>query len=240
MKLSLSNLLSKLTALVVLSGLSAGLAYLVYTRQESLQWQYQLREQFNGTQPLVMTSGDPYIRALMRTITASEANDVKPYNVIYGGKRIYNLDLHPNICVPIRWGPNRGLCSTAAGRYQFLNTTWEEKAKLYHPEPKTTGFINRREVYSFEPEYQDFVMYSWLSDRKAWGFDITKKLQQNQIEEVLCNLSQTWTSLGCGIEDNSVTPKLVSIYHSVLGEELAKMKIESPQISMELSLRDNL
>ncbi|MGB5713726.1 MAG: glycoside hydrolase, partial [Waterburya sp.] len=38
----------------------------------------------HGTQPLVMGGGDPYVRALMRTITASEANVTHPYNVVYG------------------------------------------------------------------------------------------------------------------------------------------------------------
>ncbi|MGL5075236.1 MAG: glycoside hydrolase, partial [Waterburya sp.] len=69
------------------------------------------------TQPLVMEGGDPYIRALMRTITASEANVKRPYNVIYGGEYIEDLSQHPQVCVPIATGPNVGQCSTAAGRY---------------------------------------------------------------------------------------------------------------------------
>lgn len=36
--------------------------------------------------PLAMNSGDPYIRALMRTISVSESNDVNPYGLLYGGE----------------------------------------------------------------------------------------------------------------------------------------------------------
>jgi len=76
------------------------------------------------TPPLVMRGGDPYIRALMRTITASEALDSNPYTLLYGGKHFSNFSRHPNQCITIVSGPHRGECSTAAGRYQILTTTW--------------------------------------------------------------------------------------------------------------------
>ena len=75
----------------------------------------------HGTKPLVMKGGNPYIRALMRTITASEANVRQPYNVIYGGSLVNDLTRHPDRCMTIIAGPNKGNCSTAAGRYQMLN-----------------------------------------------------------------------------------------------------------------------
>ncbi len=170
-----------------------------------------------GTQPLVMEGGDPYIRALMRTITASEANVTKPYNVIYGGKYVSNLSRHPSRCVPIIRGPNIGNCTTAAGRYQFLNTTWSEKAEQYHPKPE--GFW-RWQYYSFEPQYQDRVVHDWLSDAGAWGADIPALLRQSKIEKVLRLLSGTWTSLGYGIETNSMSRHLPIIYRQILKEEL--------------------
>ena len=81
--------------------------------------------------PLVLKGGDPYLRPSMRTISASEANTPQPYHVIYGGQHVKDLSKHPEICISIAAGPNRGNCSTASGRYQFLNTTWAEKA--VHP-----------------------------------------------------------------------------------------------------------
>lgn len=176
-----------------------------------LTWRY------GEVAPLAMDGGDPYLRALMRTISASEANDANPYTILYGGKHIRDLGQHPDRCVPIRWGPNVGQCTTAAGRYQFLSTTWAEKAHYYHPRPPQWF----EHTYSFEPEYQDRVVYGWLNDPHAWGVDIPTLLRQGEIQAVLELLSGTWTSLGYGIEDNLITPSLERIYHTMLEQELS-------------------
>ncbi|MBO1349991.1 MAG: glycoside hydrolase family protein [Hormoscilla sp. GUM202] len=167
--------------------------------------------------PLVMKGGDPYIRALMRTISASESNYPQPYGVLYGGEQAEDLSSHPDKCVTIVTGPNRVNCTTAAGRYQFLTTTWIEKARIYHPRP--WRFL-LWESYSFEPQYQDAVMHEWLSDYYAWGADIPQLLRQGEWDYVFRLLSGTWTSLGYGIESNSMTPYLPQIYQQVLAEEL--------------------
>ncbi len=167
--------------------------------------------------PLAMRGGDPYIRALMRTISASESNVSRPYHVVYGGKYILDLNRHPDWCVRIVNGPNRGKCTTAAGRYQFLSSTWKDKAKRYHPRP---GNFAWWQDYSFQPEYQDAVVYAWLSDRKFWKADISEMLRQEKLSEVLRMLSGTWTSLGYGIETNSLTSSLPKVYRQMLREEL--------------------
>jgi muramidase (phage lysozyme) len=74
--------------------------------------------------------------------------------------------------------------------------------------------------YSFEAEYQDVVVYRWLNDAKVWGVNIPKLLQQQKLNDVLRKLSPTWTSLGYGIENNSVSSSLPKIYQQVLKEEL--------------------
>ncbi len=205
---------------LVLKAISIVLLSLLLSCQSGESGRSPTSEFFNknkGTQPLVMKGGDPYIRALMRTITASEANFTKPYHVIYGGKYVSSLERHPERCVPIVRGPNIGKCSTAAGRYQFLNTTWKEKARKYHPE--LSGFW-RWKYHSFEPQYQDKVVHDWLSDAGAWNADIPSLLRQGKIEKVLRLLSGTWTSLSHGIEPNPMTPHLPKIYTQMLKEEL--------------------
>ena len=169
-----------------------------------------------GSPPLIMGDGDPHIRALMRTISSSEANYVNPYNIVYGGYYTDDLTKHPNRCILISTGPNKGDCSTASGRYQFLNTTWYEKSRLYHPQSS----INNKKNYSFEAIYQDKVLYAWLTDSEAWEKDILTLLKEDKIEEVLELLSPTWTSLGYGIEDNVMTKHLPKIYRKLLAEEL--------------------
>jgi muramidase (phage lysozyme) len=173
---------------------------------------------FNVTQPpLMMKGGDPYVRALMRTISASESNTNRPYSVLYGGQHVNNLSHHPETCVTIVNGPNKGNCSTAAGRYQLINTTWNQIAPRYHPHPTKMMFWSS---YSFEPEYQDSVVHAWLSDPKVWGSNIPQQLRQGKLNDVLRKLSPTWTSLGYGIETNSMTRYLPKVYQKVLQEEL--------------------
>lgn len=172
---------------------------------------------FGHLPPLAMEGGDPYVRALMRTISASESNGKNPYILLYGGQHIHDLSTHPNTCIPIKTKVNQGLCSTAAGRYQFLTKTWHEKAALYHP-LRSQGQNN----YRFESKYQDVVTYLWLNDQQQWQMNIAKELRQGHLEKVLKRLSGTWTSLGYGIENNRMTASLPTIYQKLLAEELAK------------------
>lgn len=177
--------------------------------------------------PLVMKGGNPYIRALMRTISASESNYVKPYHVLYGGRVLSDLSRHPDKCVTIVAGPNTGECTTAAGRYQILTPTWEQIAGWYHPQAKQSV---SKKFYNFQPEFQDRVVYQWLLDETFWKIDIAQKLEDGELEEVLDLLSGTWTSLGYGIEDNVMTERLPEVYHDVLIEELTNLGYSEEEI----------
>ena len=169
--------------------------------------------------PLEMKGGDPYLRALMRTISAAESNTSDPYRLLYGGQRVKDLSVHPDECVPIVNGPNKGDCTTAAGRYQFLSSTWALEAQRYHP--NRPAWYEVWEQPSFEPVYQDEVVYAWLADPTAWTIDIAAQLRAGNVGTVLEELSGTWTSLGYGIEDNSMSALLPRIYDEMLAEELA-------------------
>lgn len=180
----------------------------------------------NDIPPLAMQGGNPYIRALMRTITASEAFDSNPYSLLYGGKHFSDFSRHPNQCIKIVSGPHKEECSTAAGRYQILYVTWQEKVKKYHPKLANLSSINN---HSFEPQVQDEVAYTWLNDHDVWGVDIAVLLQQGKLNQVLQILSGTWTSLGYGIENNQVTPLLPQVYQKMLAEELKRANSSSPR-----------
>ena len=167
--------------LAILAGL--GLLLMVWLpRSLPLPLWYKLQHSLgiDHPQPLVMKGGDPYIRALMRTISAAESNVPQPYQVLYGGQSFQSLRQHPNICVEIVAGPHTGQCTTAAGRYQFLTQTWKEKASQYHPHPQT--WYKVWQDYSFDAESQDWVMYQWLKDSSAWDLDIATALRQGQLQ----------------------------------------------------------
>lgn len=177
------------------------------------------------TPPLVMQTGNLYVRALMRTLSASEANDASPYTVLYGGQHFSDFSSHPDQCVVIVSGPHQGECTTAAGRYQILSSTWKEKVQRYHPQHVQNA---TQPFYSFSPYLQDEVVYAWLTDPEAWDINIPESLEQGKLDLVLQHLSGTWTSLGYGTENNSVTPLLVQIYRKALAEELAQSKASTP------------
>lgn len=185
--------------------------------------------------PLAMDGGNPHLRALLRTISVSESNDSSPYTLLYGGEHFMDLGQHPDQCLPIESGPNKGLCTTAAGRYQFLTSTWEEKAYLYHPKPEGMLFWKN---YSYAAMYQDQVVYNWLADEQAWGANIPQLLEAGEIDEVLRLLSGTWTSLGYGLEDNWFTPSLPRVYQELLEDELASQSSNS--LGNAIAPRSNL
>jgi muramidase (phage lysozyme) len=195
-----------------------GLAVAVTALMLVLLWWWRPVLLMPGTRPLVMTGGDPYIRALMRTISASEANVLRPYHVLHGQRYVWSLEQHPNQCESIGAGPNRGNCSTAAGRYQLLVGTWVELAARHHPERSEDPLDATR--LSFAPIYQDQVVYAWLSERR-WG-DLSAQLRQGGLQSVLRRLSGTWTSLGYGIETNRLSSQLPRVYRAVLKDELAR------------------
>jgi len=184
-----------------------------------LLWAWRPLLLIPGTQPLTMPGGDPYLRALMRTISASESNVMRPYHVLHGGDSVGTLERHPNRCQAIGQGPNRGNCSTAAGRYQLLFGTWIELAARYHPD-RTDDALDAVGL-SFSALDQDRVVHSWLADPRSWRLDIVAQLRQGRVQPVLKRLSGTWTSLGYGIENNNMSRELPGLYQRLIKEELA-------------------
>ena len=185
-----------------------------------LLWWWRPLMLMPGTQQLVMAGGDPHLRALMRTISAAESNVMRPYHVLHGGDAVGTLDRHPNRCQAIGQGPNRGNCSTAAGRYQLLYGTWLELASRYHPQ--RSGDALDAVSLSFAAVHQDQVVHAWLSDARSWRTDLAAQLRQGRVTPVLRRLSGTWTSLGYGIENNSMSRELPVLYQRLLKDELAR------------------
>lgn len=185
-----------------------------------LLWVWRPLMLIPGTQQLVMPGGDPHLRALMRTISAAESNVMRPYHVLHGGGAVGTLDRHPNRCEAIGQGPNRGNCSTAAGRYQLLYSTWLELAARYHPD--RTGDALDAVSLSFSSLNQDAVVHAWLADPRPWRTDLAAQLRQGRVSPVLRRLSGTWTSLGYGIETNSMSRELPGLYRRLLSDELAR------------------
>lgn len=112
--------------------------------------------------------------ALLGTIAGTEAPD---YQTINGGEKFDDLSDHPR-----RKGA--GGTSTAAGRYQFVQATWDRAAGA-------NGFGD------FSPENQDRGAW-WLAqqDYKAnTGRDLMGDLQAGKYSEIRAGLSSTWEGI---------------------------------------------
>ena len=145
----------------------------------------------NGTPMMTVKPSPPPISDAMRGVlydVISPGESGGKYNVVYGGKEIDDLSKHPDTPIPITTGPNAGLYSTAAGKYQFIKSTWDEAARA-------TG------RHDFSPESQD-INAAWLAAKtykEATGRDIEADYASGDPrlrEGIKHALASQWESLG--------------------------------------------
>jgi muramidase (phage lysozyme) len=147
------------------------------------------RGQYTGKSANIPPEG----KALLDAIAGSESGG---YNSRYPSKTFSGYDDHPRIDETILSGPNKGLTSNAAGRYQFLSTTWDR----WKP------------GNAFTPENQDIAAYNLAIAAYGYGEQgLLKALRENPLK-VANKLSGTWTSLPGGIEPNNATNGFISRY----------------------------
>lgn len=112
------------------------------------------------------------MRAMLDTISWAEGAD---YNTLFGSSTFSSYEDHPRRTIT-----KGGFSSTAAGRYQFLSTTWDEvAAQLKLPD--------------FSPESQDLAAVQLIKNRGA--FDA---VEAGDIPQALLSLSYEWASLPYG------------------------------------------
>lgn len=103
-----------------------------------------------------MASSDKNVQAFLRMIRHAEGTaGVNGYRTLFGHKLFSDFSKHPNVKVPF-FNKAKGKTdySTAAGAYQFLNSTWRRLAlKLNLPD--------------FSPECQDKAAIELIREEKA-------------------------------------------------------------------------
>lgn len=148
----------------------------------------------------------PEGRALLSVISGPES--AGQYNVRFGGAHFGTYADHPRIHERIPSGPNAGNVSDAAGRYQFLSSTWDtEKAKL--------GLTD------FSPASQDKAAWDLAqTDYEArTGRNLLTDLKSRDpgtMSRVAGALRQTWTSLPGGIEQGQTGSRFENAYNAAL------------------------
>ena len=144
--------------------------------------------------PIAATTLAPEAKALLTGISGAESPG---YNVRYGGSTFDGYGDHPRTDVPIMTGPMKGQTSSAAGRYQFLGSTWDNvKAKYGLPD--------------FSPASQDLGAWQLARDtyQAKTGRDLAAdmKSQDPQVRGGITNaLAGVWPSLPGGNQPNGAT-----------------------------------
>jgi len=148
-------------------------------------------------------------RALLDAISGPES--AGKYDVIYGGSRFSDFSDHPRKAIPIGSGPNQGKTSSAAGRYQFLDSTWDT-------------YRDKLGLKDFSPGNQDRAAWALAADtyRNKTGGDLDQVLQSGDaraIAGVGKALSGVWTSLPSGIEQGINAPRFVAAYQDAFNAQ---------------------
>ena len=124
-----------------------------------------------------------YQKALHDAIAYAEGtrNQAKDgYNVLFSYQLATSCTNHPNRCIAFG-----NTCSTAAGRYQFLNGTWNSVKAA-------------RSLPSFEPEDQErgAAYLIWVTRRVSVPQD--RAMTAAEFENAMSKLSYEWASLPPG------------------------------------------
>lgn len=131
-----------------------------------------------------MTSEAQLRAQILAKIASGEA---ERYNELYGGGSFDSYAQHPDVAIPL----GNGTHTTAAGRYQFLSSTWTDEAK-------------RLGLSDFSPASQDAAAWD-LADR-TYRAQTGRSILDDQANGTVDwhALSGQWTSLrGKGVPSGS-------------------------------------
>lgn len=102
------------------------------------------------------------------------------YNVMFSSRKFSSCQSHPDQC--IAFGSS---CSTAAGRYQFLTTTWN-------------GIASARSLSTFEPENQERGAAYLVGTVRRVDVPQDRALTASEFSNAMSKLSYEWASLPPG------------------------------------------
>lgn len=153
----------------------------------------------------VNTSLQPHQRAFLDAIASKESGGA--YNIRYDGGAGTMFDLstgqHPNVPVPI----GNGQYSTAAGRYQFTYSTWQD----------VSGGA------PFTPENQDY--YAWQLAEQRFPGDLNSYLLEHGVDQYVLNtLQPTWSSF-----NSANAGSIIATYNQSLGKTPEQIASENAQ-----------
>lgn len=172
----------------------------------------QARSSLRG-QPVQDTSIPAAGRALLATIGGPGFESNGTYTQRYNQPDFEDFSKHPNTYGKIDRGPNRGLTSNAAGRYQMISTTWNDQAKKLN-------------LQDFSPANQDKAAWNLARETYAQtykGRNLEADLQDpKNLPQIAQALRSQWSSLPGGIEQGGNMKNFAQNFASNLEAELGR------------------
>lgn len=160
-------------------------------------------------------------RALLDTIAGPEAGRAG-YNAKYPGGSFQGFGDHPRQASVIQNGPDAGKTSDAAGRYQFLSSTWDQEAK-------------KKGLKDFSPANQDAAAWDLAQTtyKQQTGGDLLTALKSKDpstISGVASALSGQWSSLPGGHQPGTTSNAFTSAFQANLAKtpSAAPLNITNP------------
>lgn len=156
----------------------------------------------------VESATTPEVQALLDQVAVGESGG--RYDVRYGGlghgdKTFTDMSQHPNVMEPTTGGK----VSSAAGKYQFTKSTWDEMQQARADQ----GF-NR--LPDFSPKSQEEAGAFWVQEiyRRHGGDNLTNDLKRGKTDPALMAhiadiMHHEWTSAPGGSEPNAATNHFV-------------------------------
>lgn len=143
-----------------------------------------------------MAEGDAKIKAFLDTIAWAEGTGAN-YHMQFTGQISSAIDEHPE-----QINCSDALCSDAAGRYQFLSTTWQPVA-------------DRLGLKDFSAESQDKAAIQLLKDSGAY-----EKILSGDLEGAFCAAGPTWASFPCNdySQPQKSKAELLKVYQEALNK----------------------
>lgn len=133
---------------------------------------------WNKDDDLRVLVNNPNIRAFLDTIAYAEGTSNKNgYRTMFTGKTFNSFARHPNISICDFLYTGQKICSTAAGRYQFLSSTWYATAKALS-------------LKDFSPHSQDIGAVLLIKNRQA-----LTNILNGEFNTAIHKLAPEWASL---------------------------------------------
>ena len=134
------------------------------------------RQTIVSSHPLSEAVVNENVRAFLQTIAFAEGTEnSNGYRMMFTGTLFNSFQAHPNVknCSLYKGKP---LCSTAAGKYQILKTTWDEVALKLN-------------LKDFSPQSQDLAAVQLIKQAGAYQDILT-----GRFDDAVFKLAPTWAS----------------------------------------------